>query len=431
MDTQRSLRRYHIFGVVSLFLLVGVMGGWAYTASIAGAIIAQGKVVVESNSKAVQHLEGGIVDELKVRNGDNVLAGQVLIRLDDTESHAALEIINTQLYELLIRKARLEAERDLAADIIFSKELTELVDIDWILRSMAAQRNLLVARRDFMNGQIELLSNRKTQLREEIIGLNAQLAAKTRQTDLLNEELLGLEQLKKDGLVTVSRLMTLERQNASLEGERGQLIADMARVRARIGETELEIIQIKQDAQTKVLEELRELQPKLAEAYERRLPAQAKLRRNDIVAPRSGFVHELQVNGEGSVINSGQVIMLIVPGKDVLVLEAQVNAQDIDQISVGQQVMVNFPAFASGVTPSLVGNVYRIAADLTQTDNQNEPPHYSVRIELKQGELEKLGDQKLKPGMPAETHIQTATRSALSYFLKPFTDQLNRAFRER
>jgi len=429
MNSKRSLRRYQIFGVVSLFLLVGGIGGWAYTASIAGAIIAQATVVAESNSKEVQHLEGGIVARLNVRNGDRVDAGEVLIRLDDIDTKGSLEILNTQLYELLARKARLEVERDQGSEIIFPPELMALSDVAWISRMLEGQRNLFISRQGFQRGQIEQLANRIRQLGEEITGLNAMLASKNRQRDLLGEELQGAQILKEDGLTTMSRIMVLEREIAVIEGDRGQLTANIARVRGQIGETELEIIQVKQDAQTRVLGELRELQPRIAELFERRLSASAKLRRIDITAPRAGLVHELQINGVGSVIGPGQVIMLIVPDEDSLVLDAQVNPQDIDQISIGQQVVVNFPAFAAGVTPSLTGSVYRIAADLTQ-ENTNIPPYYAVRIELNEGELEKLGDQILIPGMPAEAYLQTTTRSALSYLLKPFADQLNRAFRE-
>ncbi|MCF6302536.1 MAG: HlyD family type I secretion periplasmic adaptor subunit, partial [Devosiaceae bacterium] len=425
------LRRYQLFGFFALLLLVGGVGGWAYTAKIAGAIIAQATVVVESNSKEVQHLEGGIVAQLNVRDGDRVEAGEVLIRLDDTDTKAGLEIINIQLYELLTLKARLEAERDLAENIIFPEELLELSEVEWIARIIAGQRNLFVSRRDFRARQIEQLKNRETQSREEIVGLNAQLASQNKQMELIREEMQGVLTLLESDLVTVSRLKGMERQIASIEGEIGQLKATIARVNSQIVETELQIIQISQDLQTSVLEELRQIQPRIAELYERRLSASANLRRVDIVAPQGGFVHELQVNGKGSVIGPGQVIMLIVPGEDSLVLNAQVNPQDMEQISIGQQVVVNLPAFTSGgVTPSLAGSVYRIAADLTQDNSTAVPPFYAVRIEFLPGEIDTLGTQGLKPGMPAEAYIQTNTRTALSYILKPFTDQLNRAFRE-
>jgi len=429
MNAQHSLRRYQIVGLFSLVLLVGGIGGWAYTASIAGAVIAQAMVVVESNSKEIQHLEGGIVAELNVRSGDRVEAGEVLIRLDDTDTKAGLEIINTQLNELLALKARLEAERDIVDKILFPDELVEMKAVEAIARMIEGQQKLFLSRRNLLSSQEEQLLNRIVQLGEEVVGLNAQLVSNQRQATLLGQELQGLETLIEDGLVTLSRTMILEREIASMEGNRGQLMASIARVKAQVGETELEIIRVKQDAQTRVLEELRTLQPRIGELFERRLSARANLRRIDIVAPSSGIVHELQVYGEGSVIGPGQVVMLIVPGEDLLVLDAQVNPQDIDQISIGQQVVVNFPAFASGITPSLNANVIRIGADLVQ-DSPNLPPYYQVRIVLNPGETERLDGQDLIPGMPAEAYIQTNSRSALSYLVKPFTDQLNRAFRE-
>ncbi len=429
MTTKRSLRRYQISGFVALLLLVGGIGGWVFTTSISGAVVVQARVVVESNAKEVQHLEGGIVAVLNVRNGDSVEAGEVLIRLDDTDTKSSLEIINTQLYELLALKARLEAERDGLESIVFPEELTRVSDTEWVARTISGQQKLFSSRRDFQARRVEQLSNRIEQSRQELVGLDMQLASQKKQLALLHEELSGVMELSESGLTTVSRSMGLERQIASLEGELGQMVASVARVESQITESELEIIQIGQDAQTTILEELRDIQPRISELYERRITARAELRRIDIVSPQAGFVHELQVNGPGSVIASGQVIMRIVPGEDTLVLDAQVNPQDIDQISLGQDVIINFPAFAGGVTPSIEGSVYRIAADLTEESN-GTPPYYAVRIELRPGEIDKLQGLELKPGMPAEVYIKTGDRSVLSYLLKPFTDQIRRAFRE-
>ncbi len=428
-NTQRSLRRYYIYGIITLILLVGGVGGWAFMAQLAGAVIAQSNVVVESDSKQVQHLEGGIVTKLLVRNGTSVKAGQILVMLDDIDTKANLEIINSQLYELLARKARLEAERDLAEYINFPKQLTDLKDIDWIARTITGQRNLFISRRNLLKGQEEQLFNQSIQMQEEIVGLNAQLSSQNTQADFVKEELKGLIKLQKENLVEVSRVMILKRESSKIDGQKGQLIANIAQVKTKIGENKLSLLQIKQDAATKVLEELREIQPKIAELSERRLSAVAKLKRINIVAPRAGFVHELQLSGDGGVIGPGQVIMLIVPEKDSLVLSAQVTPQDIDQVVIGQKVVITFSAFSAAKTPNVEGEVYHIAADLTQ-DNPNLPPYFEVRIRLLEGELKKLSDQKLRPGMPAEAYIQTTTRSVLSYILKPITDQIDRAMRE-
>ena len=428
-NAQRSLRRNQIAGLIALALLVGGIGGWSYFSSIAGAVIAHSTVVVESKSSEVQHLEGGIISQVLVQDGDYVNAGEVLVNLDDTDTKANLEIINTQLYELLARKARLEAERDDAEDLIFSKELTALSGAAWIERMIAGQRKLFASRRDLLNSQKEQLLSKVSQSMEEITGLNAQLDAINKQAGFLEEELAGLASLKEDGLVSISRVMNMEREYAQAEGERGRLLSDIARVKTIISETRLEIIQIDQDAETKVLEELRDIQPKIAELFERQLSATAKLRRVGVIAPRAGYIHELSVIGEGGVVSAGQIIMLIVPEKGSLVLDAQLNPQDIDQVTIGQQVVINFPAFSANETPRLNGEVYRISADLIQEDPQ-QPPHYLARVKLNQGEVEKLKDKILKPGMPAEVYIQTGSRSALSYLVKPFMDQFNRAFRE-
>ncbi|NNF79346.1 MAG: HlyD family type I secretion periplasmic adaptor subunit [Rhizobiales bacterium] len=429
MSTTGSLRKFQVFGLVVLLLLTGGMGGWAAYASIAGAVVASAQVVVESNSKKVQHLEGGIVSHINVRNGDLVKAGDVILRLDDTETRAGLGIINAQLNELLARLARLEAERDLADGLIFSEDLLEQKSDPKIARIMSGQEKLFSSRREAKASKKSQLSQRVEQLEEEIRGLEAQRVSKEEQARLIKLELADLNKLLEKKLVPVSRVLALQREAARLEGERGQLIADAARAKGRIGETKLAILQVDQDARTEVLTELRQGQAKVSELLERRLAARSRLKRVELTAPRGGYVHDLQVHTVGGVISAGEQVMMIVPEKDSLLVRAKVNPQDIDNIKIGQETVVRFPSFNARVTPELRATVEGVSADLT-SENPQEPPYYAVRVRLNEGEIAKLGDQRLKPGMPAEAFIQTPERTVLSYLLRPFTDQIMRAFSE-
>jgi len=420
---------YLWFGMATVFLLVVCIGGWAAWASINGAVIAPATVVVETNAKKVQHAEGGIVAELLVREGDHVQAGQLLIRLDETDTRSSLAVIDAQLHELWAAQARLEAERDEAAALKFTAELMTQGTNPEIQKILSGQTKLFVARQKAVLGQKDQLYQRIAQLDDEIAGLEAQKASKQKQISLISQELDGLVDLKKQGLVQINRVLALEREGARLEGELGQLVADVARARGRIGETKLRVIQIDQDAIKEVLTDLRDNQGRIAELIERRIAAKAHLARTEIRSPRSGYVHQLALHTIGGVIQAGEAVMEIIPERDVLVLEALVEPQDIDQVEVAQIAVVRFSAFDQRNTPELNGEVARVSADLVR-DGAAGTSYYSVRIKLGPDEIAKLGDKPLKPGMPAEAFIQTGARTAISYLLKPLTDQIVRAFRE-
>ena len=421
--------RYLLVGALVVALLLGGLGGWSALAEIAGAVIAPARVVVETKAQKVQHAHGGIVAEILVREGERVEEGQVLLRLDEVETRANLAIVEAQLQELLARQARLKAERDGSTAITFPLELMELKAQPDITRILGGQDKLFAARRGARAGQKEQLSERVEQLREEIRGLEAQRSAKVKQIDYIGGELKDLIELERKKLVPRSRVLALKREAARLEGEAGQLVAEVARARGRIGETRLRSLQIDRDAMTEVLAELRQVQTEAAELKERRLAAKTRLGRTEIHAPRTGFVHQLAVYTRGGVIAGGEPAMLIVPESDDLVVEAMVRPEDIDLVQSGQEAVVRFSAFNQRRTPELTGQVTRVSADLTQ-EAPNLPPYYAVRVSLAAQELAKLGDQNLKPGMPAEAFIQTPKRSVISYLTKPLTDQIQHAFRE-
>jgi HlyD family secretion protein len=425
-----SIRRHIIVGCVVVVFLAFGLGGWASTAEISGALIAQGSIVVDSNVKKVQHPTGGVVGEVRVRDGDRVKAGDILIRLDETVTRANLAIVTKGLTELYAREARLAAERDGADAVAVPKELADTINDPDTRDALASERKLFDLRRKARLGQKDQLQQRVQELREQISGLGAQQDAKFKEMALIQQELQGVQDLWAKNLVQLSRLTSLQREEARLQGERGQLIAAAAEAKGKIVETELQILQIDQDLSSDVAKELRETDSKIGEYVERKVTAEDQLKRTDIRAPQDGVVFQSTANTVGGVITAGDPIMLIVPESDTLLVEAKVDPKDIDQVQFGQPVVLRFSAFNMRTTPELNGTVVRIAAD-TSVDQRTGQSYYVVRISMTADEIKRLGDVKLTPGMPVEAFIQTGERTMLSYLVKPLHDQLMRAFREK
>jgi HlyD family secretion protein len=429
VESKRSIRRHVLIGLAVVLLLGGGVGGWAATSEITGAIIAPGQVIVDTNVKKVQHPSGGIVGELRVRDGDRVRSGDIVVRLDDTVTRANLAIVTKGVNDLTARKSRLEAERDGAAAIAFPAWLTEQPDAD-AKAAMASEVRLFQARRLSREGQKAQLRQQIDQLKEEIEGLTAQQAAKTREISLIQRELAGVRELWQKNLVQLPRLTALERESVRLDGERGQLIATTAQAKVKIAETELKVIQIDQDLVSDVGRELREVDGKIGELVERKTTAEDQLKRVDIRAPQDGVVFQTNVHTIGGVISAGDAIMLIVPETDALSVEAKVNPQEIDQLQIGQTALLRFTTFNQRTTPEIFGKISRISADIS-TDQRTGATYYTVRMLLPPEEVARLGDVKLVPGMPVEAFMQTGDRTVLSYLAKPLYDQIKRAFREK
>jgi HlyD family secretion protein len=429
-SSRYSIHRHLLAGGLIVLLLAGGVGGWAATTQIAGALIAQGSVVVDSNVKKVQHPTGGVVGKLNVQDGDRVKAGDILVQLDDTITRANLAIVTKGLDELTARKARLEAERDGAESVTFPRMLLAHAEEAPVAIAIANERKLFELRRSARLGQKAQLRQRITQLQDEIGGLNAQQEAKAREISLIGKELDGVRELWKNNLVQITRLTALERDAARLEGERAQLIALVAQAKGKISETELQIIQIDQDLSSEVAKDMREVDAKYGEFVERKVAAEDQLKRIDIRAPQDGVVLESKVHTVGGVVSAGDAIMLIVPESDNLQVEAKINPRDIDQIQVGQSAMLRFSAFNLRTTPEINGTITRIAADTT-ADQRTGQTYYNTRIAMTKGEIARLGEVKLIPGMPVEAFVQTGERSVLSYLVKPLQDQFMRAFREK
>jgi HlyD family secretion protein len=429
INTNSSLRRFQIVGFLSVFVMVGVVGGWANYTELNGAVIAPATIMVESYSKKVQHKEGGIVGEIRVKDGDRVEMGQALIVLDNTETKSELAIIDGLLDEALAKRARLEAQRDRASNITFPPEVLARAGEPGVAAIMAGQTKLFNARLQAIVGKKDQLTQQIGQLTEQIGGLESQRISKEKQLTLISAELTDLKDLQSKGLVPVSRVMAMDRETARLDGERGELVASKAAAEARIAEVKVQILQIDEEDLSQTLTELRDIEGKVAELKERKLAVASRLERMVIKAPITGDVYQLAVHTVGGVIGPGETLMLIVPEADELILQAQVMPQDIDKVRTGQIAHIRFPAFNSRLTPEVAAEVTQISADTSRTD-ASSPPFYSVRLMISATELAKLGANKLKPGMPAEAFIQTEAQTPMTYFLKPLTDQFAHALRE-
>jgi HlyD family secretion protein len=428
--THPSIRRHLLVGSAAALVLLGGVGGWATTTELSGAVIAPGQLVVDSNVKKVQHPAGGVVGELRVKDGDRVKAGEVVVRLDETQARANWAIVTKALDELEARQARGEAERDGADRISFPADLLARKDDPDVQRVTAGEQRLFEIRRGAREGQKAQLKEQIAQLGQQIQGTAEQEAAKAKEIDWIKRELKGVRDLWKQSLVPFSRVTTLERDGARLEGERGALIATAAQARGRIAETELKILQIDEDLRTEVGKELADIRGKKSELVEKRVAAEDQLKRIDLVAPQDGKVFQQSVHTVGGVIQAGESVMLIVPDGDSLAIEARIAPHEIDQVHMGQRAVVRFTAFNQRTTPELNGEIVRIGADVTQEEKKGES-YYAVRIRIADDELVRLDGLKLVAGMPVEAFIQTTPRTVVSYLVKPLGDQIARAFKGR
>lgn len=425
----KSIRGYMVFGTVVAALLVFGIGGWAATAELSGAVIAPGTIVVNSDVKKVQHPTGGVVGEIMIKEGQHVKAGAPLLRLDDTVTRANLSVIQKSLDELKARQARLTAERDDIAEVTFPKELSERANDPAIATLMDSELRLFNFRRVARNGNKSSIEERIAQFKQEVVGIEAQIESKTAESALIEEELVAARDLWKKKLVPLTRLTALERDATRIKGERGQLISNKAQTAGRIAEARLSILQIDRDLNSEVAMELRDIDGKLGELQEREVAAKDQLMRIELYAPQEGIIHQLVVHTVGGVVSPGEVLMLIVPSNDSLEVEAMVSPADVDQLRVGSDAMLRMSAFNQRTTPELVGKLSRIAADIT-IDERSGMHFYKVRVNISKTELARLSGLELLPGMPVEVFIKTEDRKVITLITKPFTDQLNRAFRQ-
>lgn len=418
-----------ILGWITLVILVGGFGLWSVTTSLSGAVIAPGQVAVEQYRQIVQHPDGGVVAEILVEEGDIVQAGDVLLRLDGTLLQAELDIVEGQLSEMRARRARLEAERDDADRIIFPDDLQALAaSRPSVAEQLDGQERLFAARNETVARTLERLEQRKQQTRSQIEGIEAQSAALGTQLDLIQRELVDQQALLDLGLSQVGRVLGLQREQARLSGQVGELRAALAQAEGAITELDLQMLGLTAQRREEANTQLRDAGATELQLFQRQRALAEQVARLDIRAPATGAVLGMQVTTPRAVIRPAEPLAYIIPQDRPLIITVQVSPLNINEVTVGQPARLMFPAFSMRTTPELDGTVAMVSADAL-TDQATGLSFYRAEVTLSPEELERLG-QTLLPGMPVEAFLQTSARSPMSYLLKPFTDYFTHAFRE-
>ncbi|TMM52779.1 HlyD family type I secretion periplasmic adaptor subunit [Sulfitobacter sabulilitoris] len=426
-----SALRPVVIGYLGLVILLGGFGTWAVMTQISGAIVASGRIEVDRNRQIVQHETGGTVARILVDEGDTVAAGDILLQLDPEQLTSQLAIAEGQIYELMARRGRLEAERDETDAVVFDAELIAAGQRNANLQElMDGQRRLFVARRASIAKEIEQLGKRSSQIGNQIDGIDAQKAALAKQLELIEKELTSQRSLLDRGLAQAATVLNLERELARLGGTLGELIANEAQAEGRITEIDIERLKLGTRRREEAITQLRDLRYRELEMLEQRRALRLEIERLDIRAPVSGIIYGMQVRTPRSVIRPAEPVMFLVPQDRPLVIAARVDLIHIDQIAAGQPVTLRLSALDQRTTPELYGEVIQISADAFD-DEASGQSYYRAEIVLNPGEMGKLKDGTvLIPGMPVEAFIRTEDRSPIAYLIKPVADYFNRAFRE-
>ncbi|HEX7969952.1 MAG TPA: HlyD family type I secretion periplasmic adaptor subunit [Stellaceae bacterium] len=415
--------------------LVGIFvigfGTWSAMAPLESAAVASGTVVSESSRKTVQHLEGGIIGAILVHDGDTVTAGQTLIRLDDTKARTTLAALRGQLWDARAREARLVAERDGQSEIGFPPDLLAEQGDTGVQATLAGQQKIFDTRRSLQESKIAAIGERINQVHEEITGHEAEVAALGRRIALLQEEIVSAKELVAKGLERKPRLLQLQRDLAEMEGKRGDTLAQIAKAKQTIAESEVDILSVRNDRQKEVADELRETQKKRHELEEQARAATDVLARTEVKAPENGTVTDLRVHTPGGVINPGEPLLDLVPQADRLVVEAQLRPEDIDRVHEGLPAQVRLLPYKQRRTPPLDATVIYVSADRL-VDKKTNQPYYAAKLRVDEKELAALGGEvKMVPGMPSEAMIKTGQTTVAIYALSPILDSFHRAFREK
>ena len=417
-------------GLATIALLLAFFVGWGMFTTISGAVVASGVIQVEQNRQVVQHPDGGVVAEINVAEAQAVKAGDLLIRLDGRQPKADLAIVEGQLFDGMARKARLVAERDDATDLTFPPELLDLAKTrPDVAEQIEGQRRLFAARTETTKAQVDQLQKRLDQISSQGIGITAQMAAIDDQINLLTPEINDQQTLLDKGLTQSSRIMDLKREVARLAGNKGEMQSNLAQAEGKATETQLQILQIKSARREDANTQLRDMGDKTMELAERRRALTEQVSRLEIRAPVSGVVLGLTVTTPQSVIRPAEPILYIIPQDRPLIIIAQIPPIHVDEVHVGMPVRVSFAAFSARTTPQLEGALTNISADAI-SDQASRQSYYRAEVTLIPGEIARLGDEKLVPGMPVQIYIATGDRTPMAYLLKPFTDYAKMAFRE-
>ncbi|MBV0932312.1 HlyD family type I secretion periplasmic adaptor subunit [Marinobacterium weihaiense] len=422
-----SDKKPRLIGLLILFVTFGMFGTWAAVAPLDSAALAPGVVTVKTYRKTIQHLEGGIVEEIHVRDGDQVETGDVLLVLDDTQAQAELGIVRGQLIAAQALESRLKAERDQLEQIRFPDSFN--VTDERVAESVQSEKQVFEARMNSHLGEIEVLEQRMTQIGEQIRGLEAVIRSKGELMTSYEEEITELTELLSDGFVDKQRLRDFERRVSELEGDMADHRSSIAQAKMKQGETRLSALQLKKDFHTEVVNQLSEVQSTLFDLRERERALIDRVERTVIRAPEAGMVLGMKVHTVGGVVQSGAPILDIVPAASDLVVEAQVSPIDIDRVSAGKLADIRFSAFKSATTPVIEGRVEHISADRL-TNEETGAPYYLARVELTETGRKDLGDLVLVPGMPAEVLVNTGERTLLEYLVQPATNAFARSLIE-
>ncbi|MCC0035247.1 MAG: HlyD family type I secretion periplasmic adaptor subunit [Hoeflea sp.] len=427
---QFSTRRYVFAGYATIFVVFGVIGTWAATAPLASAVVAGGIVSVETNRKTIQHLEGGIISQIKVREGDVVEAGEELIELEPTQALGNFTVVKTRLRVLQATEARLIAESTDADEVVFPEALLDTNDpaIDATLK---LQNTLFKDRKSTKDNEIAILRVRIEQLNGTIHGLQEQLQATNSQISSIEEEVARLTEGSSSGAVSTNRVAQVTREKLQYESSRGALMAEIAKTRQVISETELQIVRSHQQYVERASSELRDINDQLNESSERFRVAKDVLDRLVVRSPVRGIVQNMRVHTIDGVVRAGEPLLDVIPLEDKLVVIAQINPIDIDNIAVGLVAEVRFPAFSSKTTPTVFGNVMVVSKDIVEPTQQGQQAHYEARIEVKEKNIPLEIRGRLIPGMPAEVIVPTGERTFAEYLIKPLTDSFHKSLREK
>ena len=427
LEIQTSMDGPKRVGLILLFLIFGVFGIWAANAPLDSNAHAAGTVTVKSYKKIVQHLEGGIISEISVRNGDFVSEGQTLLVLDNTQSLAQVEIANATYAALATLEARLTAERDNLATVAYSPELLNS-ELD-TAAEINAQNQIFQARKTSLEGSMDVLEQRIEQLQSVVVGQRALKASKEQLADSYLEELEEVKVLLADGFSDINRLRNAERNHESLRGEAAELTASIASTEIQIGETRLRILQQENEFRNEIIEQLADTQTRLRDSRERVIALKDIVSRTVIRAPVDGVVNGMQFHTISGVIAPATIIAEIVPQSEDLIIEAKVSPLDIDRVFEGQEAMIRFSSFSSKTVPTLFGSVLSLSADAF-IEQATGASYYLARIEVNSQGMEDLGDLSLIPGMPAEVFINSGSRTFLQYLFKPLSNSLARSMNE-
>jgi HlyD family secretion protein len=421
-----------LVGAGRLVILVFIMGFvfWAALAPLQSAIMSAGTIVVESHVKTIQHLEGGIVRDILVHDGQNVRAGQLLVRMDGTQARSTLQSLMDGGDALQAQEARLEAQRDGRDSIAFPQDLMKRASDPKVAQAMQGEVNTFNSQRETLGKQIDIMRQRSDENTRIIAGLRDEQAAAEQQIALINREISGVQMLYSKGLATLPRLLALQRQGAELSGQRSQLAEKIAQTQLSSGENDLQIMNLKNQQLSDVVKELRDIQTKRFDVVDRAQAARDVLRRLDIRAPVAGKIADLDVHTDGAVIAPGSPLMKVVPQKDLLQVDAHIRPEDADKVQTGMKARVYLNAYQSRRLPIILGTVTNVSAD-RQVDQHTGQAYFTVNVSVDASAMKNYPGVKLLPGLPVDVALDTGSHTALDYFLEPITDVLRNGMKEK